>query len=111
MIAQFHCIFSERKFFLKILLAKWPRKLVAFFHGRTVKESNIFMFKPRSSFKTLGLIRLIKSYSLTKVANSKAFMCKLRDNATHILITPQNVLIVYVKKEVYAFNLVDYFQP
>ena len=72
--------------FLKSYWAKWPRKQVAFFNGRTVKgtESNIFTCKPRSIFKTLGLIRLsrILSYK-TKAANFKAFTCKLRDNTTH----------------------------
>ena len=61
--SQFHCILSERRWFSKSYWTKWPRKLVAFFHGRTVKESNIFMYKPRSSFKTLGLIRLSRILS------------------------------------------------
>ena len=59
----------KRGDFLKTYWAKWLRKQGAFFHGRTVKgvESNIFKCKPRSIFKTLGLIRT------TKAANSKAF--------------------------------------
>ena len=73
--------------FLKSYWAKLPRKQVAFFHGWIVKEaeSNIFTCKPRSIFKTLGLIRLgrIPSYMRTKWANSEALTCKLRDNTTH----------------------------
>ena len=73
--------------FLKPYWAKWPRKQVAFFHGRTVKEaeSNIFTCKPCSIFKTVGLIRLsrILSHTNHENGNSKAFTCKLRDNTTH----------------------------
>ena len=46
--------------FSKSYWAKWPRKQLAFLHGRTVKGagSNIFTCKPRPIFKTLELIRL-----------------------------------------------------
>ena len=46
--------------FLKSYWAKWPRKQVAFFHGRTVKgaESKIFTCKPRSIFESFRLTRL-----------------------------------------------------
>ena len=60
----------------------------AFIHGRTVKgaESNIFTSKPRSVFKTLGLIRFEVVFyhtRTTKAENSKGFTCKLRDNTTY----------------------------
>ena len=69
--------------FLKYHRANWPCKQVAFFHGWTVKgaESNILMCKPHSILKTLGLIR--SHTRTTKAANSKAFMCKLCEKATH----------------------------
>ena len=90
---NFIAYFRKGGDFLKPFWAKWPRKQVAFFHGRTVKEaeSNIFTCKPCSIFKTLGLIRLsrILSHTNHENGNSKAFTCKLRDNTTHnkVLIT------------------------
>ena len=54
-----NCIVYFRKGgdFLKYHWTKWPRKQVAFFHGRTAKvaESNIFTCKPRSILKRLIL--------------------------------------------------------
>ena len=78
---NFNEYFRKGGDFLNSYWAKWARKQVAFFHGRTVKgaESNIFTCKQRSIFKTF-----IFSHTLTtKGANSKAFTCKLRDNTTH----------------------------
>ena len=51
-------IFGKEVIQLKSYWAKWPRKQVGFFHGWAVKgaESNILTCKPRSIFKTLGLI-------------------------------------------------------
>ena len=69
--------------FLKSCWEKWPRKQVAFFHSQTIKEveSNIFTCKPRSIFKTLGLIRL--SGILANTNHKSGFACKLRNNTTH----------------------------
>ena len=70
---NFIAYFRKGGDFLKPFWAKWPRKQVAFFHGRTVKEaeSNIFTCKPCSIFKTLGLIRLSRILSTTKTAIPK----------------------------------------
>ena len=59
--------------FLKPYWAKWPRKQVALFHGRTVKgaESNIFTRKSRYIFKTFGLIRLSRILSYTNHDSGK----------------------------------------
>ena len=76
----------KRGDFLKTYWAKWLRKQGAFFHGRTVKgvESNIFKCKPRSIFKTLGLIRLsgILSYTNHESGKFQNFQGNLRDNTT-----------------------------
>ena len=47
---NFIAYFRKGGDFLKPYSAKWPRKQIAFFHGRTVKEaeSNIFTCKPYS---------------------------------------------------------------
>ena len=65
---NFIAYFRRGGYFLKSYRAKWPRKQVAFFHGRTVKgaETNIFTCKPCSIFKPLGLIRLSRILSYTK---------------------------------------------
>ena len=87
---NFIAYFRKGGSFLKSYWAKWPRKQLAFLHGRTVKgvESNIFTCKPRPIFKTIELIRLSQILSNTnhdgnKAANSKAFMCKLGGNKIH----------------------------
>ena len=74
MMHNFISYFRKGGDFLKSYWAKWPRKQVASFHGRTVKgeESNIFTCKPRSIvFKTLGLIKLNRFLSYTNHESGK----------------------------------------
>ena len=61
---NFIAYFRKGSDFLKSYWAKWRRKQVAFFHGRTVKV-------------------ILSHRRIAKAANSKAFSCKLRDNTTH----------------------------
>ena len=74
MMHNFIAYFRKGRDFLKSYWAKWPRKQVASFHGRTVKgeESNIFTCKSRSIvFKTLGLIKLNRFLSYTNHESGK----------------------------------------
>ena len=74
---------------LKSYWAKWPRKQVVFFHGRTVKraEFNIFTCKPRSIFKTLRLIRLSRILSYANHKNGKFQWFHVQTSCVKIQLT------------------------
>ena len=100
---NFIAYFQKGGDFSKSYWAKWPRKLVSFFHCETVKESNMFMYKPCSSFKTLGLIRLSRILSQKQQIKFQSFHVQIVwQYNSHV--TLQNVIITSIKKEVYAFS-------
>ena len=89
MMHNFIAYFRKGRDFLKSYWAKWPRKQVASFHGRTVKgeESNIFTCKPRSIvFKIFGLIKLNRFLSYTNHESGK-FQSFYEQNCVTIQLT------------------------
>ena len=73
MMHNFIAYFRKGGDFSKSYWAKWPRKQVAFFHGRTVKgaEFNIVTCKQHSVFNSPGLIRLSHILSFTNHESGK----------------------------------------